>query len=92
MCACTLVSVCVCMCVCACAVCVSVRVCIRVCVCVSNVLHIRVYDYTTTGGKNLKKFKEWLEPDSVADTKIVEQTWDLLAYLAYDTLQQVSRL
>ena len=73
------------MCVCQC-------VCVHSCVCVSNVLHVRVYDCTTTGGKNLKKFKEWLEPDSVADTKIVEQTWDLLAYLAYDTLQQVSRL
>lgn len=45
--------------------------------------------YITTGGKNLKKFKEWLESDAITDTKIVEQTWDLLAYLAYDTLQQV---
>lgn len=44
---------------------------------------------TGFGGKNLKKFKEWLDPDAITDTKIVEQTWDLLAYLAYDTLQQV---
>ena len=44
---------------------------------------------SATGGKNMKKFKEWLEPQSVTDTKIAEQAWDLLAYLAYDTVQQV---
>ena len=42
-----------------------------------------------TGGKNMKKFKEWLEPDSITETKIAEPAWDLLAYLAYDTVQQV---
>ena len=41
------------------------------------------------GGKNMKKFKEWLEPQSVTDTKIAEPAWDLLAYLSYDTVQQV---
>ena len=37
----------------------------------------------------MKKFKEWLEPDSITETKIAEPAWDLLAYLAYDTVQQV---
>ncbi|XP_065907939.1 transcription initiation protein SPT3 homolog isoform X2 [Dysidea avara] len=47
---------------------------------------------TSFGGKNIKKFKEWLEPDSITKTKIAEQAWDLLAYLAYDTVQQVVEL
>lgn len=61
----------------------------------TKTMNVREYiDYaecrqTSFGGKNLKKFKEWLESDAITDTKIVEQTWDLLAYLAYDTLQQV---
>ena len=86
---CTYVCVCVRVCVCACMhACAYVHarvlcVCVYICVyCISN----------TTGGKNLKKFKEWLESDAITDIKIVEQTWDLLAYLAYDTLQQVCNI
>ena len=73
-------------------VCTYVHTYIRMYVCMYVCMYIcSIYVYVhATGGKNLKKFKEWLEADSITDTKIVEQTWDLLAYLAYDTLQQVS--
>ena len=92
---CLFVYVCECVCFCVHVVHMCFYFCFVVFVCVVYVHTGCVYvtePYSNiTGGKNLKKFKEWLEPDSITDTKILEQTWDLLAYLAYDTLQQVSR-